>query len=369
MNNIKVCLLSDADCIHTYRWAEALSDRGIKVIVCSLKKSNRTYNDKIKIFNIANYRNQRGLSHFHKLLYLKSLIKLKRVLDTEAPDILHAHYATSYGLLGSLCRFKPLIISVWGSDVFDFPLTGYLARKMLSFNLEKADLLLSTSHIMVKETQKYTDKPIIVTPFGVDTNLFTPSKTRETEGNLIKIGLVKLLEKKYGIEYLIKAVKIVKESTNSNIQLIIGGDGSQKEYLRKLAKEIGIENLVLFKGFVNYSDVPELISSLDICVIPSILDSESFGVAAVEASASGKPVIASDAGGLPEVIENDVTGIIVKPKSPQSIAEAIIYLIKNPEIRKRYGINGRKRVEELYNWENNVTQMLGIYRNVLNGRN
>lgn len=136
---------------------------------------------------------------------------MKKVITEFKPDILHAHYASSYGLLGALSGFHPYIISVCGSDVFDFPNTSFLHKIVLKYNLSVADKILSTSNVMAIETSKYTNKEIIVTPFGIDLDKFKPLsvKTIFNKENIV-IGTITILEEKYGIEYLIRAFAIVK---------------------------------------------------------------------------------------------------------------------------------------------------------------
>jgi glycosyltransferase involved in cell wall biosynthesis len=108
---------------------------------------------------------------------------------------------------------------------------------------------------------------------------------------------------------------------------------------------------------------------IDVSVFTSISHSESFGVAAVEASACGKPIVASDVGGLPEVVEHGVTGFIVPPRNPAETADAIEKLVLDRNLRARMGSAGRYRVKKLFNWNDNVTQMVNIYDSVLRLRN
>ena len=104
-------------------------------------------------------------------------------------------------------------------------------------------------------------------------------------------------------------------------------------------------------------DVPAALQSLDIACIPSILDSESFGVSAVEAMSCSVPVVVSDVDGLKEVVDDGVTGFVVERKNPQAMADKIIELIKSPDLRISMGAAGRQRVLSLYNWDDNVKYM------------
>lgn len=112
---------------------------------------------------------------------------------------------------------------------------------------------------------------------------------------------------------------------------------------------------MIFKGFIKNELVPEVLSHMDVACFPSILDSESFGVAAVEAMACGTPVIASDASGFTEVIEDNITGIVIPKNSVDALCEAMMKMYSlSKKDRENMGVAGIKRVHELYNFENNM---------------
>ena len=219
---------------------------------------------------------------------------------------------------------------------------------------------------MVKEINLYTDKIIEVTPFGVDINQFKPVNFISIfdKGDIV-IGTVKSLEEVYGIEYLIKAFKIVSDRyPKMPLKLMIVGDGSLKKELEQLTENLNLEDKTVFTGKVPSVDIPKYQNMLSVSV--SVSNSESFGVAIIEASACEKPVVVSDVGGLPEVVVDDITGIVVPSKNPQRTAEAIERLILDENLRENMGKSGRKRVEELYDWDDNVKQMINIYKDMLN---
>ena len=230
--------------------------------------------------------------------------------------------------------------------------------------MSAADKILSTSYIMAEEIKQFTKKQIEVTPFGVDLNIFHPSVRKEIlfGKNDIVVGTVKSLEDKYGIEFLIKAFNLVKDRyPELPLKLLIVGKGTKESALKKLVVELGIVNVTKFTGFVDYNEIHEYHNMIDIAVFVSTEDSESFGVSVLESSACAKPVIVSDAGGLPEVVEQDVTGLIVGKKNIAQTADAIEELLLNKDLRLRLGENGRERVREKYNLEDNISQMVGIY--------
>ena len=367
---MKVLLLADAYSIHTIKWAQGLSKRGLEIAIFSLnfnKKEIDPYQNfnNIKVYYHTDKNVTKSSYGFVKLSYLFALPALKKVITEFKPDILHAHYASSYGLLGALSGFHPYIISVWGSDVFDFPNTSFLHKIVLKYNLSVADKILSTSNVMAIETSKYTNKEIIVTPFGIDLDKFKPLSVQTIFNKEdIVIGTIKTLEEKYGIEYLIRAFAIVKNKYNDlPLKLLIVGDGSLRTSLKELAHKLNIDDVTLFTGKISHDLVPIYDNLLSVSV--SVSNSESFGVAVIEASACEKPVIVSDVGGLPEVVANGITGIIVPPRNAEKTAEAIERLILDKCLRDRMGKAGRERVSILYDWNKNVEQMMEVYEKTL----
>lgn len=301
-------------------------------------------------------------SVFSKLSYLKHAGAIKKALEVFSPDILHAHYATSYGLLAGKTGFRPLIISAWGADVYDFPKTSYLHKRLLSDVLSKADLICSTSHCMMVETRKYTEKKIEVVPFGVSTEVFKPQPGTTLEKDEIVIGTVKSLESKYGIDFLIRAfAHVLALNPQKKLKLLIVGEGSKKAAYQKLCADLGIAAQVTFTGRIDHRDVVKFHQRIDIFVSLSVLDSESFGVSLVEAMSCGKPVVASDVAGFKEVLGNEKCGMLVPKRNHHEAARAISELIGNPELAKACGAHARRRVLELYDWEKNLGQMVSIY--------
>ena len=363
---MKIIFLGGAGSIHTIRWVNSLSEKGLEVILVSLKGEVETIgkiNDNVKVIY---------LPFGTKLGYYLNVFALKKIISKEKPDLINAHYASGYGTLGRLSGFNKKLLNVWGSDVYDFPNESKLKKRIIEKNLKNYTAIASTSYCMAEETKKYLEnksKEIFITPFGVDTEKFKNLNIEKRE-NEINIGIVKTLTEKYGIEYLIKAIKelenILDIENYKKIRLLIYGKGELKNKLEDLTKELQIEDKVIFKGYISNEDVPKALNEMDIFVVPSILDSESFGVAAVEAMACEIPVIASSVGGLKEVIVDKETGYLVPKKDHKEIAKYLKKLILDKNLRTSLGKNGRKRVLENYDWNSNVDYMIKIYREIVN---
>jgi len=367
---MKVLFLADGNSAHTKNWVNLLTKHGIDIFLFSLTsfdKSNYRNNKFVDVKFDLNDTNTDD-SDFSKIKYLSALRLLRKTIKKFNPDILHAHYATSYGLLGVLTRFRPLVISVWGSDVYFFPKKSILHKCLLKFNLKFADYILSTSEAMASETKLYTKKTIEITPFGVDIDLFKPKKVESLfEKNSIVIGTVKSLDEVYGIEYLIRAFHILKKKY-SNINLLLIGGASRSntdysDYLKNLVHELNIEKSTIFTGRVSHELVSDYHNMLSVPVYVSLR--ESFGVSVIESQSCGKAVIVSNVGGLPEVIKSNETGFLVNSGDEDATAMAIERLILDEELRLLMGKNARKWVIENFSQEIVAQRMITIYQNIL----
>lgn len=372
MTKMKVLILADINTSHTLKWVTELKKENITVEVFSLAKPKETFMESLK--GIPVYSESFGEKYFtkdetsvKKFLYIKSLFRLRKLVKKIKPDILHAHYASSYGLLGALVKFHPFVVSVWGSDVFDFPRKSAIHKFIMKYVFRKADRILSTSNIMVKEINLYTQKEIAVTPFGVDTEKFQPGINNNVfRGKSIVIGTVKALEKKYGMKYLLKSFSIIKfKHPELIIELLIVGGGTEEKQLKELAEQLGIESNTTFTGKISPMEVNKYHSQLSIAVFPSVYDSESFGVAVLEASSCRVPVIASRIGGLTEVVQDGITGILVPPRDEVALAEAIEKLVLDKLLRKRMGQAGRIFVKQKYELIACVNLMVKVYKDVI----
>jgi len=364
---MKVLLLADPASSHVVKWANGLHEKGVEISIFGLSAYDPTqYNAGIIIdlFTIPQFIKWQTIGSILKTSYLLALPRLKKIIRNFNPDIIHAHSASSYGLLGALCGFHPFVISVWGSDIYNFPQKSNFLKKIINFNLKKSDMIFSTSKIMAEETKKYTMRDIRVIPFGINSEIFIPKeiKSHFNENDLV-IGTIKSIEKQYGTEYLVRAFKKVKENNpDVPLKLLIVGRGSLTNYIKQLTKDLGIESDVKITGLVSYDKIPDYHRMLDIYVAVSI--EESFGVAILEASACEIPVIVSNVGGLPEVVDNNVTGFIVPHSSVEPLAEKI-ELLFDENLRKKFGKAGRERVIKHFNWDDNLEQMVNNYKEIL----
>lgn len=356
---MKVFMLSNPAAIHTQRWVSALAKRGVEIMLYSFYPCEKVdYYRGIKHVQVKSFwqsRDSKGIKGFilvKLFTYYRALIKdIRNSIQTFHPDIVHAHYLSDNGLFGALAGFHPFVVSAWGTDVYDYPRRSWSRVCVIKYILKKADRVLSTSHVMARELARYTDKKQIpVTPFGVDMRLFKrfPKKHQETDGFVF--GIVKTLEYGYGIDTLIDAFALLcKRRPDLNLCLRIVGEGSEREKLQLQAINLGLAEKIVFEGKVVHDHLPEVISSFDVFVALSRV--ESFGVAVVEAMAVGCPVVVSDAPGFTEIVKSGESGLIVERENPQQASEAMETLVNDETLRVTLAQNGEKRVRELYDWD------------------
>jgi glycosyltransferase involved in cell wall biosynthesis len=361
---MKILLLTDINSPHSRKWATGLAGRGIRIGIFSISSPAEDWYTASAIevfvpvkFNLGAFSS--GI--FKKIKYLKLVHHLAEVIREFKPDVLHAHYASSYGLLGALSGFHPFVLSVWGSDIYFFPRIPILGPMILKFNFRKADKILSTSHAMTGAIRTYTEKEVSVTPFGIDLDVFSvfPATPVFSTGDLV-VGTIKALEPVYGVEILIRAFQLVKEKLpGMPVKLLIVGGGSLEGNLKSMVRQSGLEKEVVFTGKVSPAEVPQYYNRIDIFAALSL--SESFGVSVLEASASEKPVVVSDAGGLPEVVVDGQTGFIVPAGNAEKAMEAIEKLIMDKALRDKMGKNGRAFVSQNFNVVNSIDRMVAVY--------
>ena len=347
----KIIILGYSGSVHVIRWAQGLTERGFKVIVVSLGGIEEEGVETI----VLPLKGRRSVG------YVRYLPKVRRLIRDLQPDLVHAHYATGFGLWGRRSGFHPLVMSVWGSDVVKFP-RNPIKRIILRKNLQSADHLTAVSHFLRERTLRVcrdVEAKITVVPFGVS----IPEKTGTgSEDDKVRLAFIKAHEMIYGPDVLLEAMPVAV-AKNLHVHLVMAGEGSMTARLKEQAKNPNLGGHVTFAGFVDHRNIFDFLGRHDIMVMPS--RAESFGVAALEAAACGLPVVAGDVGGVPEVVIDGETGILVPPGDAAALVEAIIRLAEDADLRKKMGKAGRQYVAAKYPWENCLDQMVQIYERVL----
>lgn len=303
---------------------------------------------------------------------------------THQVDIVHAHFSTPPGELAALRYAKkknvPFVVTYHGDPQEDFGnflrrasvslYNKYFLNKVLSY----ADVIISPSKYYIHESRflgKYKDK-IVVISNGINLEDFKISYSKEECRKKLNLSpqdkmvlFLGGLTPYKGPDVLVRAMaKIIKYIPDARLVLV--GSGKMRGELEESARKLGVRNHVEFAGFVTEDIKPLYYRAADVFVLPSTMNKEIFGIVNLEAMACSVPIVASKIGGVPDVVKEGENGLLVSPKDSEALAEAIIYLLENEEVRSKMGKNGRKKVED-YSWEKIADETEKLYELMLRG--
>lgn len=286
-------------------------------------------------------------------------------------DILHFHLPFPLGVMSYLLT-KPegKTVVTWHSDIVKQKMILKFYRPFLMSFLSKVDRIVVTSPNMIANSpflEPFKDKCVVIS-LGINPERFKLTENVKRQAEKIKkkyekpiiLFMGRLVYYK-GVRYLIEAMK------NVNARLLIGGSGQLKDDLKELSNKLGLDNKIDFLGFVDDNDLAVYYHACDMFVLPSIAESEAFGIVQLEAQVCGKPVISTNLPtGVPYANMDKETGIIVEPKSSKQLSDAINKLLSNKKLRLKYGTNAKKRVESDFTIRKMSQAYYNIYKELLN---
>jgi glycosyltransferase involved in cell wall biosynthesis len=355
---MKICFISEAHSIHTRRWTAGVAARGHEVHLIS---STAAEIDGVVLHH-------RELYHANPLRTLRNVVRIRALIRALRPDVVHLfglYSVQSLALLPLVMGWRNLLVSPWGTDiVHDGEHESAYSRFVKRFILGRArggsalsQFLLACMQGYCRDTARFE-----VIPFGIDVAVFQPS-SKSFERSTIVIGIAKNLTEKYGHTYLLQALpRVIAASPGFTVRVVILGAGPHESELKRQVRELKIDQAVTFIGHVSdQKKIRDHFDTFDIFAMPSILRSETLGVAAIEAGAMKIPVVASDIGGVPEAVRHMQTGILVKPRDIEALAQALITLIHDPEMRRRMGAAGRAHVEREFSIDTLMPKVDAMY--------
>jgi glycosyltransferase involved in cell wall biosynthesis len=292
-------------------------------------------------------------------------------------DLIHAHWAIPTGpaAISAARRLDlPSVITMHGGDVYVNPAQGYdfptrwYVRPALRWTLRHAGALTAITEDCRQHALRAgaPSESLHLVFNGTDLRRFSPppSGVRPVDprfGPHMIFACRQLFPRK-GIRFLIEAAARIKPRF-PDLKVVVAGDGFERPELIRLAEALGIADDVTFLGWVPNAELPPYYRSAAVSAIPSL--EEGFGIPAAEAMGCETPVVASDAGGLPEVVEHGVTGLIVPMGDSGALAEALASLLADPDRRAQMGRAGRERALRLFDWDRTARQFEEIYAQVM----
>jgi glycosyltransferase involved in cell wall biosynthesis len=294
---------------------------------------------------------------------------------TKGVDVVHAHWAIPTGpaaVMAARSLHVPSVITMHGGDVYvnpeqgyDFP-TRWYVRPILRWTLRRAGALTAITEDCRQHALRAgaPAEQIHLVFNGTDLRRFSPSENGSRGdprfGPHMIFACRQLFPRK-GIRFLLEAGAQLKPRF-PDLKIVLAGDGFERPELTRLAAELGIAADVTFLGWVPNAELPPYYRGAAVSVIPSL--EEGFGIPAAEAMGCEVAVVASDAGGLPEVVEDGVTGLVVPRGDAKALAGAIGSLLADPQRRRRMGQAGRERALRLFDWDRSAEHFEELYREV-----
>lgn len=297
-------------------------------------------------------------------LGLGYIYRFLNILKSEKIDLIHLNTLTPFCKYAGIAGFLRRIPIVW--VVRENPMISRSRR--LRFWLK----LISSKIVFVdrdtREKLLPENRPNIEIIYnGVDIDIFKPFKSNflfekfNIDMNTKLIGYIGLITKRKGLEYLIKALPLIKESYDKFKLILIGGYKTNDEAyfleIKKLIKELKLDSDVYFTG--ELLDIRHPLNSLNIVVLPSL--EERCSRTLLESSACGKAVVATKVGGNAEIVKDGLNGILVDPRNEQQMAEAVLQLLRDDDLRQKMGMNGRTLAEKNFDMRNNINRMKELY--------
>ena len=317
------------------------------------------------------------------LFFLSELFYTTKLVKKEKIDVVHSHWLVPQGLVGAICKKIfgiPHISTIHAADVFSLEHLPF-KQTIANFIVKNSDKLIVVSSyigerslcLISPELKRDIETKMIILPMGVHVQLFqnTTNKTKllseykiNSKFSLLCVG--RLSEKK-GISYLIKAMPMILYQ-NKDVNLIVCGDGPAREELEQLTEKMNLEKHVRFVGFVGDKEKIDYLSLADVLIVPSIVlqsgETEGLPVVILEGLAAGKPIVASDVSGVKDVIKNGWNGFLVEQKNPEQIAEKVLEMLGDDELRARFSKNALDTGKK-YDWDVIGGEYEKIIRSVL----
>jgi glycogen(starch) synthase len=366
---------------HIYFLSKYLVKQGVKVYVVTCDFPGAPAHevvDGVEVYRIDSYKNPSP--DFATWVYLMNMNMQKETATlmkkiSSKIDVIHAHdWLVADAGIGLKHIFrKPLLVTMHSTEMGRRNGLNTTAEKMIheteAWLTYEAWKVICCSDYMINHVKYVFGLPndkMVMVPNGVNTQNYDADIPSDFRGKFalpeekIVLYVGRLVYEK-GIHVLINAVPKILSKVNA--KFIIVGSGYMKEQLLNIVRSMGLEHKVLFEGFMDEATLLRLQKSADVSVVPSLF--EPFGIVALEAMAAKSPVVASDTGGLSEIIEHDVTGVKVYSNNPDSLAWGITKVLQDEGYAKYLRENAYRRVQEKYDWVKIAQETKRIYEGVL----
>lgn len=318
---MRICYLADGQSIHTRRWCDHFSQLGYDIHLITFRDA-KIENTTVHFVDTGEVSVDGG--NWRVLLRIAAI---KKILRQIKPDILHAQYATSYGLAGALSGFHPYIATALGSDVLITPQKSVLYRVLVRYAVKQADWVTAMADHMkdVIINLGVDSRKVTIIRFGIDPIVFNHNNRRVSQDKFI-ITSTRNFEPVYNIELLLDALNLVKERIPGLCVNLIG-DGSLRNQLESKTRVLGLKETIRFHGKISQNEIAAILNRSHLFVTTSLSDGNN--VSLNEAMACGAFSLASDILANRQWINESVNGFLIPTDKPEILADRIVYVYKN----------------------------------------
>ncbi len=293
--------------------------------------------------------------------------KIRSILEEEDFDVLHFHEPLCPSLPWMVLRYSRSV-NIGTFHAFYRRSANYRVFGSLLMQLHrKLDGMIAVSEPARRFISRYFPGDYRVIPHGVDMDRFgaRPSYVEQFRDGRLNILFVSRLEKRKGARYLLHAYRKAKHDCPPSRLILVGAGDKQRRNYQRWVSDVNLEDVV-FTGQVPYTDLPRYYHTADIFSIPAV-GQESFGIVLLEAMAAGKPIVATHIDGYANVVANGVEGILVKPRDEQALADALVSMANDKELREKMGAMGRAKAEAL-RWPVIAQRTLDFYQECMRNK-
>jgi glycosyltransferase involved in cell wall biosynthesis len=353
---MKVCFIGDAGHVNLVAWVRYLANRiGDKVHILSFNKPCE------EVIGMCVHKLSAPLV-CKKFRYFSAVPQVRRKLMQIRPDILIGYRINSYGFLSIMTGFHPVALIAQGSDIF-YPTDSWIHKAFLHYLIKKSDLIhVWASHMENKLLESGAAKnKIFVLPKGVDIDLFRASSNRKPKKPFSLIS-TRQLRKSYNHHYILNALPVVLKKI-PKLEYLICGEGEYRARLEELARNLGVQEHVNFKGRLKHHMLPHFLGTSDIYL--SMQCSDGVSASLLEAMACGVFPIVTDIEANRLWIEDGVNGFLVPPDDHITLAQKIILAYEDSKLRKDAQAMNIALVKEKASIAKNTEQTLAIYSKLI----
>lgn len=379
---LRICILSvdflpnvGGIAAHVYELARALRSLGNDVTIVTFRDAFFAPKEEtVDGLHIVRIYLPKNTVLLYPVFALFEYFTVRRIVREKKIDLLHSHYVFPDGFVSRLQSGVPGVATEHTSGFLDRLERGRMLW-LYRWIYARMDQIITPSDELAGAVGALgiPGQKITFVSNGVDTDKFSPNvppkNLRQQYALAPETRIVlcpRRLEPKNGVKYLIEAAPaILRECPDTRFFIVGGSYPDQLTLLRERARELGVEDRIVFAGSVPNADMPSWYTAADVVVLPSL--KEATSIAGLEAMACGRPLVGTNVGGIPYLIDDGKTGLLVEPKNPSGLADALVRILTDDVVRSEMGTSARKRAVEQFSWARVAGTVLGIYKRVRGG--